>query len=152
MEKIPKILFLSRGRATRSQMAEGLSHALAGDRFVPFSAGTESALVDPLASEVMFEAGIDISKRKPRELADVIKNTFQYVVALSDATRTRYPLFPFTPRLLKWSVPDPEVVATEPAEKRELFRQVREQMRREVEELMAVIPESAFAGTRPKAA
>lgn len=152
MEKTPKILFLSRGSATRSQMAEALFHALAGDRFVPLSAGTESALVDPLAAEVMFEAGIDISKRKPRELADVIKNTFQYVVALSDATRTRYPLFPFTSRLLKWSVPDPEVTATEPAEKRELFRQIRDQMRREVEELIAGIPESAFADMRPKAA
>ena len=152
MEKTPKILFLSRGSATRSQMAEALFHALAGDRFVPFSAGTESALVDPLASEVMFEAGIDISKRKPHELADVIKNSFQYVVALSDATRTRYPLFPFTPTLLKWSVPDPEVVATEPAEKRELFRQVRDQMRKQIEELIAAITESALVNTRLRAA
>jgi len=154
MGKIPKVLFLSRGSASRGQMAEGFLRELAGDQFIPYSAGTEAAAVNPLALEVMSEAGVDISAQKPREVASLFRETFHYVVVLSDAPRERYPLYPFTRNLLKWSVPDPEVAPGGPEAKREVFRLVRDQMRHNVEELIQTMnqPSSTFAGVHAAAA
>ena len=136
MDKIPKVLFLSRGSASRSQIAEGLLRAMAGNQVVAISAGTESLDVNPVVSEVMREIGVDTSTQKPSEIAPLFKQTFHYVVALSDEPREKYPLYPFTRNLLKWSVPNPEIAAGEPEARKQLFRQVRDQMKGRVEELV----------------
>lgn len=56
MPKRPKVLFLSRGNATRSQMAEGFLRGIGGERFEAASAGIEPGVLNPLAVEVMNEA------------------------------------------------------------------------------------------------
>jgi len=134
MDKIRKVLFLSRGSASRGQMAEGFLRVLAGNQFIPYSAGTEAAGVSPLAAEVMGEVGIDISTQEPREIASLFRETFHYVVALCDEPRQRYPVFPFTRNLLRWSVSDPEVATGEA--RKQVFREVRDQIRSRVEELI----------------
>ncbi|MGA8872359.1 MAG: arsenate reductase ArsC [Candidatus Acidiferrales bacterium] len=136
MEKIPKVLFFSRGSASRGQMAEGFLRSLAGDRFIPVSAGADAADVNPLAAEVMREVGIDISAQKAREVGSLFHETFHFVVVLSDEARERYPLYPFTRRLLKWSVPNPEIAARELEAQKQMFRQVRDQMKIQVEKLI----------------
>lgn len=56
------ILFLCVANSARSQLAEGLAKSLFGPRAVVESAGSEpSGKVQPLAIEVLKEAGIDIS-------------------------------------------------------------------------------------------
>jgi arsenate reductase (thioredoxin) len=154
MDKAPKVLFLSRGDASRAQIAEGFLRSLAGNRFIPLSAGTESAGVSPLALEVMSEAGIDISTQRPREVASLFRETIRYAVALCDEPRERHPLFPFTPNLLTWSVSDPDVATGEPEARKQVFRQVRDQIRSMVEELIETMnqPENAFAKAHAKAA
>jgi arsenate reductase len=154
MDKTPKVLFLSRGNASRAEMAEAFLSALAGNRFVPFSAGSEGASVNPLAIEVMREVGIDVPVQKPRTVASVFRETFPYVVALCDEPRERYPLYPFTPNLLRRSVSDPEVATGEPEARRQAFRQVRDQIRSIVEELIETMnqPDRVFAKVHAKAA
>lgn len=154
MDKTPKVLFLSRGNASRAQMAEGFLRVLGGDQFVPLSAGTESADVSPLAAEVMSEAGVDISAQRPREIASLFRETIRYAVVVCDEPRERYPVFPFTRNLVRWSVLDPEVVTGEPEAKKQVFRQVRDQIRSRVEELVAITNqhESAFAKVHAAAA
>jgi arsenate reductase (thioredoxin) len=151
MDKRPKVLFLSRGSASRGLMAEGFLRLLAGDGFQPVSAGTEAGDVSSLAAEVMREVGIDISMQKPNAVAAIFRDTFQFVVALCDEPRERYPLFPFTGKLLRWSVPDPEAEAGGPEEKRQVFRQVRDQLRNRVEEFVRA-KKPVFANTRSAAA
>ena len=154
MDKTPKVLFLSRGNASRAQIAEGFLRVLGGNRFIPFSAGTESADVSPLAMEVMSEVGIDISTQRPREVASLFRETFRYAVALCDEPRERYPVFPFTRNLLRWSVSDPEVVTGEPEARKQAFRQVRDQIRSRVEEFIETMnqPDRAFAKAHAAAA
>jgi len=154
MDKTPKVLFLSRGSASRAQMAEGFLRVLAGSRFIPLSAGTESADVSPLAMEVMSELGIDISAQRPREVASLFRETFRYAVAVCDEPRERYPVYPFTRNLLRWSVPDPEAAAAEPEARKQVFRQVRDQIRSRVEELIETTnqPDRAFANAHAAAA
>ncbi len=55
-----RVLFLCTHNSARSQMAEGLLRAWAGDRFEVHSAGTEATEVRPLAIKAMDELGIDI--------------------------------------------------------------------------------------------
>ena len=147
MDKIPKVLFLSRGNASRAQMAEGFLRVLAGNRFVPVSAATESSSVNPLAIEVMSEVGIDISTQKPREVRSLFRETFPYVVTLGDEPRERYPLYPFTRNVLRWSVADPEVSTDELEAKRQAFRQVRDQLKDRVQDLIVAMnqPDRVFA-------
>jgi arsenate reductase (thioredoxin) len=154
VNKIPKVLFFSRGSATRSQMAEGFLRSLAGDRFIPVSAGADATAVSPLAAEVMREVGIDISAQKPREVADLFRDTVHYVVVLADEKRERYPLYPFARKLVKWSVPDPEIATDEPEARRRMFREVRDQMRTRVSEFIQTIDraEGRFETTHSAAA
>ena len=154
MDKIPKVLFLSRGNASRAQIAEGFLRILGGGRFIPLSAGTESADVSPLAMEVMSEVGIDISTQRPREVGSLFRETFRYAVAVCDEPRERYPVYPFTRNLLRWSVSDPEAAAAEPEAKKQAFRQVRDQIRNRVEELIETTnqPDSTFAKAHASAA
>jgi len=152
MNKTPKVLFLSRGNASRGQMAEGFLRTLAGDRAIPASAGTDAVGVSPLATEVMSEVGIDISTQKPREIPSLFKDTFHFVVTLCDEPREHHPVYPFSRNVIAWSVSDPEV-ATGDARK-EAFRQVRDQIKGRVEELILTVdqPDSAFAKLHGRAA
>ena len=152
MNKTPKVLFLSRGNASRGQMAEGFLRTLAGDRAIPASAGTDAVGVSPLATEVMSEVGIDISAQKPREIPSLFKDTFHFVVTLCDEPREHHPVYPFSRNVIAWSVSDPEV-ATGDARK-EAFRQVRDQIKGRVEELILTVdqPDSTFAKLHGRAA
>jgi len=152
MNKTPKVLFLSRGNASRGQMAEGFLRTLAGDRAIPASAGTDAVGVSPLATEVMSEVGIDISTQKPREIPSLFKDTFHFVVTLCDEPREHHPVYPFSRNVIAWSVSDPEV-ATGDARK-EAFRQVRDQIKGRVEELILTVdqPDSTFAKLHGRAA
>jgi arsenate reductase len=133
MEKKTKVLFLSTGNATRSQMAEGYLRNIAGDKFQATSAGIEATSLNPLAVEVMREVGVDISGQKAKNVKESLKEHFAYVITVCDSARERSPVFPFTPFLGQWSVYDPETAPEHPQEKREVFRRVRDEIRAKVE-------------------
>lgn len=147
MDKIPKVLFLSRGSASRSLMARALLRSVAGNRVVPHGAGTESSDVNPLVAIVLSEIGIAASGEPPMQLASLFSHTFQYVVTLSDERIERHAIYPFTRNILKWSVPNPEVFPTGDAEAQiQAFRQIRDQMLTSVKDLLKKIeqPQPAF--------
>jgi len=153
MDKKTRVLFLSKGSASRGLMAEGFLRALAGDLFLPSCAGTEAANASPLATEVMREAGIDISSLQPNGITALFRETFHCVISLCDEPRERYPLFPFTRKLLRWSVPDPEAAVGGLEATRESFREVRDQLRHRVEEFVDTMhpKQRRLAGARAAA-
>ena len=69
-----RVLILCTGNSARSQMAEGLLHHDAGDRFEVASAGVEPTQVRPLAIKAMGEIGIDISGQRSKSI-DAIRRT-----------------------------------------------------------------------------
>jgi arsenate reductase len=133
MQKKPKVLLLSRGNPTRSQMAEGFLHAMAADRFIAVSAGIEPGGLNPLAIEVMGEVGIDISGQESKNVAQALKEHYGYVITVCDMAKERSPIFPFTLNLLHWSIEDPATVKGSYAEKKEAFRRVRDKIKAEVQ-------------------
>jgi len=83
MSKI-KVLFLCTGNSARSQMAEGLLRALAGEQFEVFSAGTQpKGSILPEVQEVMREVGIDISNQWSKSVMEYMgKVNFGYVITV----------------------------------------------------------------------
>ena len=79
-----KVLFLCTGNSARSQMAEGLLRALAGEHFEVFSAGTEpKGSILPEVQEVMREVGIDISVQLSKSVMEYMgKVNFGYVITV----------------------------------------------------------------------
>ncbi len=126
-----RVLFLCTHNSARSQMAEGLLGHLAGDRFEPFSAGTEATHVRPEAIEVMREFGVDISGQKSETLDRYLGEPFDYVVTVCDDANEACPVFPGAKRRLHWSLPDPSAVTGEG--RMGTFRAVRDRVRALIE-------------------
>ena len=137
MQKKPKVLFLSRGNATRGQMAEGFLRTLGSDRFEATSAGIEPGTLHPLAIEVMKEGGVDISHQQAKNVKDLLKEHFAYVISVCDLALERAPIFPFTPNLVHWSIYDPESANHSDEEKEVVFRRVRDEIRAKVESFLS---------------
>ena len=78
------ILFMCVANSARSQMAEGLLRALAGEQFEVFSAGTEpKGRILPEVQEVMCEVGIDISDQWSKSVMEYMgKVNFGYVITV----------------------------------------------------------------------
>lgn len=133
----PRVLFLSTGNATRSLIAEGFLRTFTGDRFDIASSAVEQSALNPLANEVMKEAGIDISGHDPKSIAQSVKQSFSYVIAIYDEAKERSPIFPFTLHLLHWSIADPNATGGLSGQRTEVFRRVRDEIKGKIAQFMA---------------
>jgi arsenate reductase (thioredoxin) len=121
-----QVLILCTGNSARSQMAEGLLRALAGDRFEVFSAGSKPSSVNPLAIAAMDERGIDIRSHRSKHLNEYLAQPFDYVITVCDNAAESCPLFPGPARRIHWGFPDPAAVQGSESERLASFRQVRD--------------------------
>jgi arsenate reductase len=83
-EKKSRILFLCTHNSARSQKAEGMLRALAGDRFEAYSAGCNvGEEIHPYAVEVMEKVGIDLGDQYPKGLRTYMgKMGFNYSIIM----------------------------------------------------------------------
>jgi len=139
MDHKPRVLVFSTGDSTRSQMAEGFLRTFAGDEIIPVSTAVQSVDPDPLTRDVMNEVGVDISGQHAKDVAQSLKEHFSYVITLCDASKERFPVWPFTRNLFHWSLVDPERVKGSPEQKREMFRRVRDEIAQRVREFLTQI-------------
>jgi arsenate reductase len=107
-------------------MAEGWLRHLAGDRYDVFSAGTRPSVVNPLATAVMAERGIDISNHRSKHLAEFLGQPFDTVITVCDAAAELCPVFPGRGERLHWSFDDPAASPGTMAERLVAFRAVRD--------------------------
>ena len=124
-----RVLFLCTHNSARSQMAEGLLRAMAGERFEVQSAGTEQTRVHPLAIRAMAERGIDISGHRSKVYVDLVAERWDYVITVCDQAGERCPLFPGPARRIHWSFEDPSAATGSEAERLATFRRVRDAIR-----------------------
>jgi arsenate reductase len=117
-------------------MAEAYLRHLGGDAFEAYSAGTEPGTLNPLTVEVMAEEGIDISGQRAKAVDDFVQQRFDYVLTVCDDAREACPFFPGAARRLHWSLPDPSAASGSREERLSVFRAVRDEVRRRVEELL----------------
>lgn len=156
MDRSLRVLFVCGGNSCRSQMAEGMLRALAGDRAVAASAGLHAEGVNPLAIEVMHELEIDISGQRSTALAELGNARFDLVITLcepardlcvtciddtcsvvgADADVNETPMHGGLPHQLHWLVPDPAKATGDPKQVKAVFRAARDRIRTHIEALV----------------
>lgn len=135
-----RVLFLCIHNSARSQMAEAYLKHFAAERFEVESAGLEAGSLNPLAVLVMQEEGIDISRNATKEVSTYFNEgrTYDYVITVCDeANAARCPIFPGMHQKINWSFQDPSSLHGEEAEKLNITRQVRDQIKAAVLDFIA---------------
>lgn len=123
-----RVLILCTGNSARSQMAEGLLRAAAGDRLEVLSAGLKPGTVRPEAIAVMREIGIDISRHRSKHVDEFSGQAFDYVITVCDNANDTCLVFPGGTTRLHWSFPDPAIVQGNEPERLAAFRNVRDSL------------------------
>jgi arsenate reductase len=144
---LPKlnVLFLCTGNSCRSQMAEGWTRRLLGDRIAPYSAGVAPTTIDPRAVRVMQEVGIELADQRSKHVGDLADLEFDLVVTVCDQARQTCPSLPGTTRTTHAPFDDPPRLAADARdEERALvhYRRVRDEIRSFVEELPRLLETS----------
>lgn len=132
-----RVLILCTGNSARSQMAEGLLRADAGERFEVHSAGTHPGIVRPEAIAVMREIGIDISGHRSKSVNEFLGHPFDLVITVCDRANESCPVFPQQTRRLHWSFEDPAAVEEDEAVRLHAFRRIRDEIRQKLREWIA---------------
>jgi arsenate reductase len=125
----PVVLFLCTHNAGRSQMALGFFRALAGDRAVAWSGGSEPGnAVNPAAVAAMAEVGIDIAGEFPKPWTDEVVRAADVVVTMGCGDAC--PVFPGK-RYEDWTLTDPAGLDVDSV------RPIRDDIKARVEFLLA---------------
>ncbi|HOI28770.1 MAG TPA: arsenate reductase ArsC [Melioribacteraceae bacterium] len=127
-----RVLILCTGNSCRSQMAEGFLKSFDNNLEV-FSAGTKpSAQVHPKAIVVMREVGIDLSENFPKHSDRFISDSFDFVITVCDNAKESCPVFTGkVGKRVHIGFQDPAEAAGSDEEVLEVFRSVRDQIRRD---------------------
>jgi protein-tyrosine-phosphatase len=107
LERPYRVLFLCTHNSARSQLAEGIMRAQAGDRADIFSAGSEPSGIHPLAVKAAAVLNIDLSGQRSQHMDEFIDQPFDIVITVCDKVREICPVFPGDTRQIHWSFPDP---------------------------------------------
>lgn len=135
----PGILFLCVANSARSQMAEGLARMLFGDTASVQSAGSQPSRVNPYASEVMHELGVDLSSHSSKSVQTIDPQTVHTVVTL--CAEEVCPVFLGKARRLHWPIPDPasDDASLSREEMLARFRTARDAIRERLEQRRAAL-------------
>ena len=133
-----KVLFLCTGNSCRSQMAEGWARALKGDLIEAYSAGIEKHGMNPHAVKAMAEAGVDISRQYSKTPSEIGPVEFDYVVTVCGHADENCPVLPAATKKVHVGFEDPPRLTKDMPDgeqKLEVYRRVRDEIRRFVEGL-----------------
>ena len=127
----PTVLFLCTHNAGRSQIALGYFRALAGDRAIGWSGGSEpGSEINPAAVAAMAEVGIDISREFPKPWTDEVVRAADVVVTMGCGDAC--PVFPGK-RYEDWTLTDPNGLDVDSV------RPIRDEIRTRVEGLLTSV-------------
>ena len=127
----PTVLILCTGNSCRSHLAEGILRKAAGDLINVQSAGSKPAgYVHPLAIKAMAEIGIDISAHHSKHMNDFLSQPVHTVITVCGNADQACPVFPGQVQRHHWPFDDPAHATGTEAEKMEVFRRVRDEIRR----------------------
>jgi len=123
------ILFVSVRNSGRSQMAEAFFNQLTKGKLKAKSAGTRPARrLDDNVIEIIWEAGIEISRQRPKVLTPKLLNWADKVITMGCSVKEVCPATPVETE--NWAIEDPK---DKPVEK---LRKIREQIRTGVTKLL----------------
>jgi len=127
----PTVLILCTGNSCRSHMAEGILREVAGDVLNVQSAGSApTGSVHPLAILTLGDIGIDISSHTSKHMNEFLSGNVETVITVCDNADQACPSFPGQSYRHHWPFPDPAKAKGTEAEIRNVFEQVRDDIRR----------------------
>ena len=127
----PAVLILCTGNSCRSHLAEGILRSIADDLFEVHSAGSKPAgYVHPLAIRALAEIGIDISQHRSKHMNEFLQTPIETVITVCGNADQACPVFPGQVNRHHWPFDDPAHAKGTEAEQFEVFRRVREEIRR----------------------
>src|SRR5689334_10856217 len=131
------VLFLCTGNSCRSQMAEAIVNARYGQEWKAYSAGTKPAgYVHPKAITALAEIGI-IHAGVSKQIDDLHTKDFDLVVTVCDSAAEECPVWPGKAgKRIHHSFVDPAKAEGTLDERKQVFRQVRDQMLEVIPELL----------------
>jgi arsenate reductase (thioredoxin) len=139
-----RVLFLCTGNSCRSQMAEGWARHLKGAVIDASSAGTHPKTLDPLAVQVMAEAGVDIAMQQAKSLDALLPLPFDYVITVCRDAHETCPVFSSRARIVHRGFDDPPRLAAGAKSREEaLGHYVR--VRDEIKAFIEQLPEALLA-------
>jgi len=124
-----KVLFLCTGNSCRSQMAQGWANTLRSEDMIAFSAGTNPCKVSQRATQVMSEAGVDISTHYSKHLDDLGGLDFDYVITLCGNAKENCPLFPGKAKVIHHGFEDPAAIIGTTDQVLNEFRRIRDEIK-----------------------
>jgi arsenate reductase len=134
-----RVLILCTGNSARSQIAEALINQKGRGRFIAESAGSRpAAKVNPLAVQVLREAGIDWHGHAPRGLEGLERTPWDLVITVCDNAREACPVFPGQPVVAHWGMPDPAEAEGNEDARLQAFRDTLQLLSRRIELLLAL--------------
>jgi arsenate reductase (thioredoxin) len=147
MNEKPNVLILCTGNSCRSQMAEGILHAAAGDIIDVFSAGSKpSGGVNPKAIQVLKEIGIDISGHRSKHMDEFQSRKMTTVITVCGNADQACPMFPGQVNRHHWGFDDPAHAKGTEEEILAEFRRVRDQIQLVFEAYAAGLKEGKSLG------
>jgi len=137
-----RVLFLCTGNSCRSQMAEGFVNDRMRERWDAYSAGTHpTGYVHPLALQVLREIGIAHQGRSKgiEEIRDI---PFDIVITVCDSAAEECPIWLGCGKIFHIGFPDPAKVSGSEVEILAAFRDVRDDIIREIPRILDQIENS----------
>jgi arsenate reductase len=113
-------------------MAEGWTRHLHGAAIEAFSAGLIAHGLNPMAVQVMGEAGVDISAHRSKTLGELADKSFDLVVTVCSGADAACPAFACAKRRIHQPFDDPPALAQTAKtrdEALEIYRRVRDEIR-----------------------
>ncbi len=131
-----KVLFVCTGNSARSQMAEGFARHFGRGRIEAHSAGIAPSRLNPYASRVMQEKGIDISAQHSKAFEWDLARQMDVVVTVCGHANESCPVLPPEVRRLHWPLIDPAAAQGSEAQILAVFRDVRDRIEAQVRALL----------------
>jgi arsenate reductase len=127
--------------SARSQMAEALLRAKAGDRFDVYGAGLRPDQVHPLVPAVMNEIDIDVSGQWSEDVKDYLGRLVAHylIVVCADAEEHCPRMFPGVGERLFGPFDDPASVDSGNEDALAIFRRVRDQIAARLDQWLEIV-------------
>ena len=130
-----RVLFLCTHNSARSQMAEGLLRQLGVNASERSAQGAKLPTCGRWPS-VRWESWGSISPQESKTLDRYLQEPFDYVITVCDQANDSCPIFPGGKRRLHWSLPDPSQAQGSDNEQLAVYRQVRDDLRQRIEQVL----------------
>ena len=132
-----RVLILCTGNSCRSQMAEALWNRIGGSQWEAHSAGSRPAgYVHPLAIQAMSELDEDLSSTQSKSVEPFADQPWDLVVTVCDSAKEACPALPGAVHSVHWPFDDPADAQGSGDEQMVMFRRVRDQIRKRIEEFI----------------